>query len=564
MLQVMSKKFFRSEDPETYYETGRKAIVYSNLNTNSSIDTAIVSLERIETYKGITTFLMTYKNVLEKQNSTTFQLMAVGDSQIVSDYLCCCSFWFGGIFSTDKFYIEKLTRTEKEGIGEGELPKQIIPEVFSLNGNIVQAKIDSFNSFIDDLIGLKRGTYLSVIKVLRQYQDALLTINSNLELAYTMFVATIESIAQNFDEYQSVWKDCPENMVKKFDILFDTLDEGAVNAIKEIIIAENHIKLSRRYESFCLKYIGNDYFREGSVGIKGPIRKSYLNKSIKNSYILRSKYVHTLKELPDLMKLGGGSEVFYNGKESFLTFSGLARLTKHIISEFIKENDKILKEPYNYLKELPGSIEVNLSSELWIYREETLNVQNISEYTNAFLSYYLDVRINKKAIINLSNICVKIKSIYGGLNKPTQKLPIFMIYVLYNHYVPEESRSHGWKEFIEDNDSLIDPISLESIVLHLLTYNRFPWKVEDIVKVYEEYDRKRFWKESIKLPQIIEVILLLEISNLYFESSDIDMYIQFLEKAIQEIPGDMFILDLINKSKDKGNVAIVDWKTQYF
>ncbi|HBP62779.1 MAG TPA: hypothetical protein DD730_00555 [Desulfosporosinus sp.] len=95
MLQVMSKKFFRSEDPETYYETDRKAIVYSNLNTYSCIDTAIVSLERIETFKGITTFLMTYKNVLEKQNSTSFQLMAVGDSQIVSDYLCCCTFWFG-------------------------------------------------------------------------------------------------------------------------------------------------------------------------------------------------------------------------------------------------------------------------------------------------------------------------------------------------------------------------------------------------------------------------------------------------------------------------------------
>jgi hypothetical protein len=92
------------------------------------------------------------------------------------------------IFSTDKFYIEKLTRTQKEWIGEGEIPKQIIPEVFSLNGNIVQAKIDSFNCFIDDLIGLKRETYLAVIKVLRQYQDALSTINSNLELAYTMFV----------------------------------------------------------------------------------------------------------------------------------------------------------------------------------------------------------------------------------------------------------------------------------------------------------------------------------------------------------------------------------------
>ena len=560
----MSKKFFKSENPETYYETDKKAIVYSNLNANSGIDSSIVSLESIETYKGITTYLMTYKNVIEKQNSTSCQLISVGDSQIVSDYLCCCTFWLGGVFSTDKFYIEKLTRTQKEGIGDSEIPSRIIPEFFSLNGNITQTKINSFDGFINDLIGLKRETYLSVIKVLRQYQDALLTINSNLELAYTMFVASLESLVQKFDGYESEWDDCPENLIKKFDILFKDLDKDIVKAIKEIVIEETHNKLGRRYESFCLKYIKSDYFLEGSVGINGPIRKSYLKNAIKNSYILRSKYVHTLIELPNMMALGGKSEVFLNGKDSLLTFSGLARLSKHIIYEFIKENDKILKEPINYFKELPGSIEVGLAPEYWISKEEILNVTNITEYANAFLSYYMEVRINKKAIINLSTICGKIESIYDGLNKPTQKLPMLMIYVLYNYIVSEEFRVHGYQEFIKNNDRILDPISLESIVLHLLIYNRFPWNVEDIVKVYEEYDKKRFWKQNIKLPQIIEVVLLLQIANLYLGSSDINMYTRFLERAIQETPGDMFILDLINNSKDKENIAIVDWKTQYF
>lgn len=95
--------------------------------------------------------------------------------------------------------------------------------------------------------------------------------NSNLELSYTMFVASVESLAQKFDSFESDWSDCPENMVKKFNMLFAELDEDKVESIKEIIIDETHNRLARRFEEFCLKYIDSEFYRADANGIQNPI-----------------------------------------------------------------------------------------------------------------------------------------------------------------------------------------------------------------------------------------------------------------------------------------------------
>jgi len=52
--------------------------------------------------------------------------------------------------------------------------------------------------------------YLGVIKVIRQFIDALTAINLRLELAYAMFVASIESLPQDFDSYEIKRDYCPK------------------------------------------------------------------------------------------------------------------------------------------------------------------------------------------------------------------------------------------------------------------------------------------------------------------------------------------------------------------
>ena len=107
MLQVISKKFFRSEN---YHRTKEKYVIYSNVNLFYDVETEIATLEKIETFNGITTYLLRFENVLEYQKDLNFQLVSVGQKQIVEDLLACFSFYFNGIFSLDRNFIENLLR----------------------------------------------------------------------------------------------------------------------------------------------------------------------------------------------------------------------------------------------------------------------------------------------------------------------------------------------------------------------------------------------------------------------------------------------------------------------
>lgn len=111
MLQVISKKFFKSDN---YHSTLEKTIIYSNVNLFYKLETNIATLEPIETFDGITSYLLTFENVLEYQKDPGFQLVAVGQGEIVEDLLACLSFYFNGIFETDRNYIENLLREEQK------------------------------------------------------------------------------------------------------------------------------------------------------------------------------------------------------------------------------------------------------------------------------------------------------------------------------------------------------------------------------------------------------------------------------------------------------------------
>lgn len=561
MLQVISKKFFKSTNPETFYSTQEKALVYSNMDVDS-ITTKIAKLERIESSNGICTYLMTYTNVIEKQNSSGFQLVPVGQGQIINDFTCCCTFWFNRIFSTDKLNVQRLIRKSREGIADTEPPRKILPNFFD-NTITINNKVHTYKEFINDLIGLKREIYVEVIKVIRQYQDAVYTINSNLELSYTMFIATLESLAQKFDGYETSWQDCNEKITKRLNILFEYLPEIVKENIKRVIIEESHNKQSRRYEEFCMSLIMPEFYREDAFDSINPIRKSHTKKAIKTSYQVRSRYIHTLKELPDLIALMSNNEFIIKGKDVYLTFTGITRLCRFIIKEFINQSVKVDSEEYDYLSHMPDTLELRMAHKYWIHKESCLTTSNIIYYFNEFLDYITMLMINnEKEIVNLKNICYKIERIYNTVNDKN-KTRLLVIYTLYDQLLTPKLRMTNSKKFIREREDTLNELSIENCTLFVLTNSSFHWSLEELKELYNEYNEKRFRKNEIKLPQTIEICLLLEIANLSIKQGNSDGYINYVNMAIEEKPGDNFILQIL-KEINSSRYLEINWKSNYF
>lgn len=554
MLQIITDKFFSSEH---IHNTERKVIVYSNMDINGIITTKIGSLEPIDKFSTTPTYLFTYNNRMEHNSSG---LVAIGDAQIIDDFLAMCSFWFQGIFSTDKNLIQYLTRDKRENsINEQHLPKDIIPLIFTKRRIFNKLKNEQFSDFFNAVINLKRSTYKQIIKTIRQYRDALLTINSNLELSYTMFVASVESLSGQFSDYTSNWNDVDKILKESLDEILVTLEPEIANDIKDRIIENSHLKIARRYTEFSISNISETFFLEDAIGIKYPCRKSQISSAIKNSYQIRSKFVHSLKELPNIFSLSGDLEVFKEGKDLYFTLAGLSRFVREVIISFINKQESVISEKINYLDELPNQISIPISPSHWIHNAQSYNVKDSKEYFNALLAELVPCLTIGEPLIDLTKVCDVILKLIKGVTKE-QKVPISAFYILYNMFLKEEDRHSYFDTFLDEYTETTDILAIENIILHLLSKNEFQWNTDDIYETYKLYDEKRFQKNQIVLPQIIETCLLIELANCYLKEENEIMYKEIIQKAVYEYPGNKkLIMHYRNIESNIKQKLMIDW-----
>ncbi|MGH4137939.1 hypothetical protein [Clostridium sp.] len=242
-------------------------------------------------------------------------------------------------------------------------------------------------------------------------KDAIITINYNLELAYTMIVASIESLATEFDNYDTQWQDClmQKNRRKRLDSILESIDYCYSKEIKDVIIEDTHARLGMRYRLFILKYISDKYYEERVSENILKCKESLLERAIKNSYQLRSSYIHALESMPNIIKYGGNSEVYSSNEGDFFTFSGIVRITKFVIKEFIYNEEKLEKEDIDYFNRLPGTIEVKLASEYWINKVGNYEIKTSKIYYQGLLEYISAGDYKEKGFILLEEICKKIE-----------------------------------------------------------------------------------------------------------------------------------------------------------
>lgn len=564
MLQVISKKFFKTDN---YHRTEVKTIVYSNIMMFDKLETDIVTLEPIETYDGITSYLLTFVNVIEVQNTPNGQLVSIGKKEIIEDLLACFSFYFNGIFESDKNFIENLLRDKQKNASDIDIPKVLLPNIFKKGIHITSDKFSGFNEFINNLILLPNKKYMKVISSIKQIKHAIITINYNLELAYTMFVASIESLATKFDGYNTVWEDCfiKSNRRKALDNILDTIDSSNSEKIKNIIIEDTHAKLGMRYRMFILKYISDEYYEEevGEEIVK--CKESLLEKAIKNSYQLRSSYIHALENMPEIIKHSRNSEICDTEQGYFFTFNGISRITKFVIKKFIYAEEKVEKEDINYFDELPGSIRVSLASQYWIWKAEDYSIEKSKIYYQGLLEYISKAEYKKDGFIPLNEVCEKIEKLIKGENNESKKILLVDFYALYNLLLKDEFRCVNYKKFFEKYDYLIDKPYIENAMVALiLNQNLLPWDTETLSHMYKKYDENRFHKDTIKIPNKLEICFLLELANRAFNDKNMDLMKTCVIKAFKEKASDKFVENIYHKLKDNNVFENIKWYEYYF
>lgn len=554
MLQINSGKLFQSGVGRTNKLRG---VLYTNLVLagldDLPIETAAGSLLPAEPlgFPGSVVYELTER--LEDGRMASGVLISHTVKPYLNDFSFVMAFSLNVTCTPD----HDLTARLLSDRGSPQLftaPSKLIKRVFDKQVWCQPQDRDFLKGFVDDLLGLRRASFLKAMKAIRTYVTALHRIADDRELAYTLLIAAVESLAQGFDDFSGTWTDYDEAKRKKIDAALETSDSATAERVRATLVEIEHLALARRFREFTLAHIDSSYYKEtGRVGALGPLD---VRDALREAYNMRSRYVHNLQGLPDMLSMERSfSESQRIDHRTFLTLEGLARLVRHVVLEFVRREPKVETEVYNYSSERHGIIQAELSPEYWIGRPEALQPAKGRRHLEGFLVQFAGHLQTGAPITTLRAVLPRLEEIFPEVTKK-QRRPLLALYCLCNKLVPEEERASDYKNILSFyQDELAEP-SVEALFTHLLMSISPRWPITTHKQILQRYFDQRNRTTGLRVPALFEAGIALEFSERLRADNEIDAARDILKFAAMNVPG-FAVLDEFERAFDPKSE--IDW-----
>lgn len=371
MLQIASGKLFTRG-------VGRRnqlrGILHSNLfiDRERSIETAAGKLLPTSTLHFAQMIVYEFEELIEEEGEGPGLLISHGMSSFLEDYAAVVSFALLVTCTPNAELARRLT-SGQGGLSVKMAPEKLVKRAFDPQVYCQESDAAHLVTFLRTLIGLPRRTFLAVMRAIRTYVTALHRLGDDAELAYTLLVASVESLAQNFDGHHSKWEDFEESKRSAVDAALMDASDTVSERVRAALLAIEHVSLSRRFRDFTLDHLESTFFRIEAIDQQNPVGRSEIFDALHHAYRIRSRYVHNLEEIPKVLTLGHTfAETTQVGYSTLLTFQGLARVARHVITTFLFRQPQIDIEPYNYQLERVNIVEMRLAAEYWIWKTDGL------------------------------------------------------------------------------------------------------------------------------------------------------------------------------------------------
>ena len=433
MLQINSGKLYQAGVGRTNKLRG---VLYTNLAITGLDDVPLVTaagtLLQTELRAGAKTLVYELTEQMDDGAVAPGVLISQGVLPYLYDFATVAAFFLEATCTPDADLCTRLLSGTRS-LGVEAPPNKLIKRVFDPDVWLQPAERDAFPAFVDNLIGLKRKSFLAAMRAIRTFVTGLHRVADDVELAYTLLVASIESLAQGFDGHEGRWADFEEGKRKKIDGALVDADTVTAERVRQAIVEIEHLALARRFRDFALDHI--DTSSEPAtdrIGIPGRLD---LRDALKEAYRLRSRYVHNLEDLPALLTRELNlSETIRHDHRNFLTLQGLAYHARQIILAFVERQPKVETEVYDYSGERYGVMRAQLVPEYWIGRPEALSPTAGRTWLEGLLQQTAAHLLSNTPITDLKAVVLKIEAWAPTLPKPA-RIPFEALYVLYNKFV---------------------------------------------------------------------------------------------------------------------------------
>lgn len=472
-------------------------------------------------------------------------LVSSGVEPYLREFAVVAAFALDCVCTPDVDLCRRLTSGQR-GLSTRVAPNSQVRRFFDTEVWCKPEEMQFFIDFTTKLIGLPRATFLGVMRALRTYVNGMFRIADDLELAYTLLVASVESLAQDFDGHQNDWESLDERKRTAMDNALGGADAELAQRVRSALLSVEHVALARRFREFAAEYTGPHYFRPTKTADGLVLGRSELKEALGLAYQSRSKYVHQLMRLPHGVTLGHRhSEISIEDRSTHLTLQGLARLMRSVIIEFVSRQPVVDREPYNYRLEREGVIQVRMAPQYWVGLTEG-NIQFAGrDKLEGFLEQLASCLLKEPdaVVTDLRPVFAAAMEFVPTIERRL-RLPYLALVVVFNACVsPQEQApiSAAVNGLISQE---LGEISSEALLVHLLVGQELPWSVDEHAQAVQHYLRRRSAKNGLRVPRLFEAAMTLELAERYRATGDMTRCKESVALAVENHPGHLRLQEL--------------------
>ena len=538
MLQIASGKLFKGTPA---HRNELRGVLYTNLRMyNQVIDTAAGRLLYTSTLHDSKSLVYEFIEHIEGQ------LLSHGIDPYMSDFAAIVSFALNVTCTPDQELAFRLLNG-RPGPSVHQPPSRLVQRVFDETIFCQDEDANHLVTLVDQLIGLERRSFLGAMRAIRSYVTGLHRLADDYELAYTLLVVSIESLAQEFDDFQPGWQDYDQRKRRAIDQALTGADEDVAGQVRTALLETEHVALGRRFREFTLDHLRPSYFREEAQSQVGPMGRSDLVGALRQAYDLRSKYIHNLAELPAMLTVAGRREAVSLPfrRDVLLTFQGLARLARHVITTFIESQPKVEKEEYDYSEERAGIITYEWAPQYWIGDASSLEPTLGRDWLEGFLKLITArlVREPQATVADLRPTLTEVERMLPEMNAE-QRRPFIAVYVLFNVRALGSNKMENYDAVVENYGHELDDPSVEAMLTFLLLDIVPDWSLVVHRKTHDDYFRQKRRKNGLKASPALEAGLCLALAERYRQEGDVEQTRDLLTAAVENHPGHASLIEL--------------------
>ncbi len=474
-------------------------------------------------------------------------IQSYGINRYLSQFAALMSFFLGITCNPDNDLVKRLTSGQR-GLGISAAPKELINRVFDPEVSIDTRIANDFAEFIEKLLSLDRKSFLGATRAIHTFMNGLHRMSDDLETAYTLMVASLEALAIEFDGHETKWEDVENAKRTSIEKALKDAPPDISASVKAAIVTHEHVLARRRFKEFVLTHLPADFFLEAAQEQTAPLGRADLADALDFAYEIRSKYVHELKLLPDILCTGTAfsEHVSTIDHRTAVTFQGIYRVARSVILEFIQRQPSIEKEPYNYSFETGGVIRARMGAVYWM-RPEIVTSKNCKLLFEGFLETICNAMLqNGESVIpDMKAILDKTVHLLPSMDKQNRRAYVALVAAV-RITTPKTFHATDDENILNKWSHLFDNLSPETLILFMLMGKRISAPIEEHKTELLKHIKFRTKPSGFRVPRHFEAQMMLELCERYRREATWEEAYSMLIQTCENFPefGDLRSLAL--------------------